>query len=93
MRCLNCQFENRPGVNFCEQCGEKLPKISIEDSERSQCRSCGFITRAGVRFCEECGHQLDNLIEIPAEEEQPQSYLQREKSKLPILLRNNRLKL
>jgi len=53
MRCPHCQFENREGVHYCEECGEKLII-----SNPSLCASCGFENREGVKFCEECGAKL-----------------------------------
>lgn len=61
MRCPNCQFENREGVHFCEECGEKLIMASP-----SLCPSCGFQNREGVNFCEECGSKLGADAAAPA---------------------------
>ncbi len=49
MRCPVCQNENRTGVKFCEQCGNKLVLV---------CPGCGARLPAGNNFCGECGHPL-----------------------------------
>ncbi len=61
MRCQNCDFENREGVNFCEECGEKLII-----APPGLCPSCGFENRDGVNFCEECGTKLGMEAPVPA---------------------------
>jgi len=50
MKCPQCEFENREGVKFCEECGAKMPSI---------CPSCGSEIGAGAKFCGECGAQID----------------------------------
>jgi len=42
MICLQCRFENRPGVRFCEQCGAKLELT---------CPACGVAVPPDGRFC------------------------------------------
>ncbi|NIO05001.1 MAG: AAA family ATPase [Proteobacteria bacterium] len=49
MRCPKCQFDNREGVKFCEQCGAKMELT---------CPNCGAKIPLGMRFCGECGHNL-----------------------------------
>jgi len=61
MRCPNCEFENREGVNFCEECGEKL-----EQPIPGLCPYCGFQNREGVNFCEECGTRLETEQPLPS---------------------------
>ena len=71
MKCLSCEFENRQGVRFCENCGERLfdkssesisvrkPQISDQEPKLgATCQHCGFSNRMGVSFCENCGEQL-----------------------------------
>lgn len=79
MICPKCSFENRLGINFCEECGEPLLKESITTKtvERSEadhflsgkCPSCGFINRYGVNYCEECGERIKQETSMP---DQPQ---------------------
>ena len=49
MKCPKCQFENREGVRFCEQCGAKM---------ESECPNCRAKIPLGSKFCGECGHSL-----------------------------------
>lgn len=49
MHCPKCQFENRDGVKFCEECGAKMELI---------CPGCGSKITTGKKFCGECGQQL-----------------------------------
>ncbi|MCP4752302.1 MAG: zinc-ribbon domain-containing protein [Proteobacteria bacterium] len=49
MKCSKCQNENREGVKFCEECGEKMDL---------QCPSCGTVVPAGKKFCGECSTKL-----------------------------------
>jgi len=50
MKCPKCQFENREGVKFCEQCGSKF---------EIQCPNCQAKIPSCVKFCGECGHNLN----------------------------------
>jgi len=54
MKCSNCQFENREGVKFCEECG------AIFEFE---CPACKTIIPLGRKFCGECGHKLEATSE------------------------------
>ena len=54
MRCSVCQYENRTGIKFCEQCGNKLVLV---------CPGCGARLLAGSNFCGECGHPLGAELE------------------------------
>jgi class 3 adenylate cyclase len=49
MKCPKCQFENREGVRFCEQCGAKM---------ELECPNCGAKIPLGSKFCGKCGHNL-----------------------------------
>ena len=49
MRCSNCEVENPPGMNFCEECGTKLAQV---------CSSCGHELRPTAKFCGQCGTVL-----------------------------------
>ena len=49
MKCSKCQFENPPGVKFCNECGSKL---------EFACPQCSKVNPPGSRFCNECGHNL-----------------------------------
>ena len=49
MQCPKCQFENREGVKFCEECGAKFELV---------CPACKASIPHGRKFCGECGHNL-----------------------------------
>jgi class 3 adenylate cyclase/tetratricopeptide (TPR) repeat protein len=46
MKCTKCNFENRPGVKFCEECGAPLGTL---------CPNCGAQMPPMAKFCGECG--------------------------------------
>jgi len=49
MKCPKCQFDNREGVKFCEECGAKM---------ELRCPNCGAKIPFGMKFCGECGHKF-----------------------------------
>jgi len=49
MQCPKCQFENREGVDFCEECGAKL---------ELECPNCQAKIPLGRKFCGKCGYAL-----------------------------------
>ncbi|MCK5487010.1 MAG: zinc ribbon domain-containing protein, partial [Desulfobacterales bacterium] len=49
MKCPSCEFENREGAKFCNECGHKFELT---------CPDCGMTNRPGAKFCDECGHDL-----------------------------------
>ena len=66
MQCPKCQFDNREGVKFCEDCGAKF---------EIECPACKADIPFGRKFCGECGHQLIPISEdLPVDYTQLQSY-------------------
>jgi len=59
MKCPKCEYENREGAKFCNECGNKLEVA---------CPECGKINRLGSKFCDECGHNLGLRSEPSARE-------------------------
>jgi hypothetical protein len=65
-QCPRCGTENRPGVAFCRNCGQRLVAVGVATTlERpgapqgtQACPRCGTINRAGVAFCQNCGANL-----------------------------------
>src|SRR5262245_17896357 len=49
MQCLNCQFDNPPGMKFCGQCGTQLAQL---------CPRCGAENQPTFKFCGQCGAAL-----------------------------------
>ena len=54
MQCPECQFENREGVDFCEECGAKL---------ELECPNCEAKIPLGRKFCGKCGYALSESSE------------------------------
>jgi Double zinc ribbon len=65
-QCPRCGTENRPGIAFCQNCGQRLVAAGIATNvarpaapEGTQaCPRCGTHNRAGVAFCQNCGANL-----------------------------------
>lgn len=64
--CPRCGTENRPGLAFCRNCGQRLVAAGVASTvERPgapegtmACPRCGTHNRAGVAFCQNCGASL-----------------------------------
>ena len=54
MQCPKCQFENREGVDFCEECGTKF---------EIECPACKAKIPLGRKFCGKCGYALSEFTE------------------------------
>jgi len=66
MQCPKCQFENREGVRFCEECGVNFGL---------SCPNCSAKIPLGIRFCGECGTKLTEPSQAPSiNYSEPQSY-------------------
>ncbi len=65
-QCPRCGTENRPGLAFCRNCGQRLVAAGVAATverpgtpEGTQaCPRCGTHNRAGVAFCQNCGANL-----------------------------------
>ncbi len=72
-QCPRCGTENRPGVAFCRNCGQRLVAAGVASTlERpgtpqgtQACPRCGTINRAGVAFCQNCGANLRAAAQPP----------------------------
>ena len=82
-QCPRCGTENRPGLAFCRNCGQRLVAAGVATTvERPgapegtmACPRCGTHNRAGVAFCQNCGANLRGTgtgyvppAAVPAEE-------------------------
>jgi double zinc ribbon protein len=64
--CPRCGTENRPGIAFCRNCGQRLVAAGAPTTverpatpEGTQaCPRCGTHNRGGVAFCQNCGANL-----------------------------------
>ena len=54
MQCPQCQFDNREGVKFCIECGNRI---------ETACSNCNHLNPPGSKFCEECGSALSEASE------------------------------
>lgn len=69
MKCPKCQFDNREGVKFCEECGANF---------EFECPACKASVPLGRKFCGECGHQLgEPLVRPSVDYDKPHSYTPR----------------
>ena len=65
-KCPRCGTENRPGLAFCRECGQRLVAAGVAPTiERPgtpegtmACPRCGTHNRTGVAFCQNCGANL-----------------------------------
>jgi hypothetical protein len=65
-KCPRCGTENRPGIAFCRNCGQRLVAAGATTTvarpappEGTQaCPRCGTHNRAGTAFCQNCGANL-----------------------------------
>ena len=70
-QCPRCGTENRPGLSFCRNCGQRLVAAGASSTvERPgapegtmACPRCGTHNRAGVAFCQNCGATLRGTAE------------------------------
>jgi Double zinc ribbon len=70
-QCPRCGTENRPGLAFCRNCGQRLVAAGVSTTvERPgtpegtrACPRCGTHNRAGVAFCQNCGANLRGTAE------------------------------
>ncbi|MEO6059831.1 MAG: zinc ribbon domain-containing protein [Candidatus Limnocylindria bacterium] len=66
IRCPRCSADNRPGIAFCRNCGQRLATagapVTVErptDAEGTlACPRCATHNRAGAAFCQSCGANL-----------------------------------
>ena len=65
MQCSECQFDNREGVKFCEECGAKFDL---------ECPACKGNIPLGSKFCGECGYTLIPDREIFKEKSEAESH-------------------
>ena len=66
MKCSKCGSDNRDGIRFCEECGDRL---------ESECPDCKAKIPLGKKFCGECGRNLTQPVKASlANYSEPQSY-------------------
>jgi class 3 adenylate cyclase/tetratricopeptide (TPR) repeat protein len=69
MKCFACQYENRKGVKYCEECGTH---IAIE------CPRCHSRIPVGKKYCGDCGQNLSHGENLPVKPlidyDRPDSY-------------------
>jgi hypothetical protein len=65
MKCPRCQYENRSGAKFCEECATPLART---------CSNCDSPLSATAKFCPECAHPVAGATPQEARFASPQSY-------------------
>ncbi|MDQ2934265.1 MAG: zinc ribbon domain-containing protein [Chloroflexota bacterium] len=100
-QCPRCGTENRPGIAFCRNCGQRLIAAGVAATvERpgapegtQSCPRCGTHNRAGVAFCQNCGANLRPATEgyippavVGAEEPEPARAARRSAVLGPVVL-------
>jgi Double zinc ribbon len=100
-QCPRCGTENRPGIAFCRNCGQRLIAAGVAATvERpgtpegtQSCPRCGTHNRAGVAFCQNCGANLRPATEgyvppavVGSDEAQPARAARRSAILGPIVL-------
>ncbi|MGA8181036.1 MAG: adenylate/guanylate cyclase domain-containing protein, partial [Desulfobacterales bacterium] len=55
MKCINCQFDNPDGMNFCGRCGNPLT---------TACLFCGYQNPTGVIDCKQCRRKLSHNDDV-----------------------------
>ncbi len=66
IRCPRCSADNRPGIAFCRNCGQRLASAGTPmtvdrptDADGTlACPRCATHNRAGAAFCQSCGANL-----------------------------------
>ncbi len=67
MECPECQFENREGAKFCNECGHKFELA---------CPECNTKIRVESKFCDKCGYDLKKFQDAPSiDYSKPQFYI------------------
>lgn len=62
MQCSKCNHENRPGVKFCESCGDQLPQTQAVEATGKFCSNCGQPNPLNSSFCSSCGYNLKTSL-------------------------------
>jgi class 3 adenylate cyclase/tetratricopeptide (TPR) repeat protein len=68
MQCQQCRADNRPGAQFCRQCGTRLA---------DHCPACGATVVPGNSFCDMCGKSLPVAPARPSRFSSPDTYTPR----------------
>lgn len=84
-RCLRCGTENRPGIAFCRNCGQRMAPVGAAATmERpgtplgmTACPRCGLHNRADGSFCAGCGASLRAAVPevVPANASRRRTWL------------------
>jgi hypothetical protein len=69
MNCSNCGSQNRPGIRFCEQCGNPLSQPQATETTGRFCPNCGQSNTINNNFCSNCGTSFS--VTLPPQASQP----------------------
>ena len=62
MKCSVCDHENRPGVKFCESCGNPMPQVQAAQPAGRFCPNCGQPNPVTSNFCSGCGTNFSIVL-------------------------------
>jgi ribosomal protein L40E len=58
MECIHCGAQVPESAVFCHDCGEKMQRSTVEDSQKV-CPACHTAGLVSAKFCRNCGKALD----------------------------------
>ena len=65
MKCSRCNYDNRAGAKFCEECAAPLDRV---------CASCGALVSSTAKFCPECAHPIGKAAAAREQFDAPERY-------------------
>lgn len=67
MKCPYCGAINPPDADFCLNCGKKLPKSVLTQTDKKECPRCHHLNALDSKFCENCGYAFTDAEPEPAQ--------------------------
>ena len=67
MQCSVCNHDNRPGVRFCENCGNQLSQLQSSGNNQRYCPNCGQPNPVNTNFCSSCGTNFSGATSKPTQ--------------------------
>lgn len=59
--CQNCGAELKKDANFCNVCGGRVQRLTIEE-RLEKCPNCGAAVNADENFCSKCGTKIERPV-------------------------------
>lgn len=64
VKCVNCGADVPLSASFCNACGTKVTRESVEKTEAgSLCPACNAVVEKGNLFCNHCGAKIESTNE------------------------------